>query len=95
MNSLNKNTFRKFIPSYTNIKNETRPLFFNHISKTGGTSLTGILFSIAIYYKKPYCFIPKQFGDGFKPLTNNIKQSHAMVLIKIFYLIHHIENIAH
>ena len=80
INSLkNKNNFKKFIPSYPNIKNETRPLFFNHISKTGETSLTGILFSLAKYNKKPYCFIPKQFGDGLKPLPNNIKQSHAMV----------------
>ena len=76
---MGKRTFEKYIPSFPANEKENRPLFFNHISKTGGTSLTGILFSIAVYNRKPYCFIPKQFGDGLKPLPKNIKESNAMV----------------
>lgn len=69
----------KYVPAYTGTDIESTPLFFNHIPKTGGTSLTGILFAIAVYRKRPYRFIPKRYGDRRRRLPLKIRFSRAMV----------------
>ncbi len=66
--------FQKFVPSFLIASKETKPLFFNHIEKTGGTTLTGILASITVCWGKQYRFIDMEYGLGLKPIPSKMRQ---------------------
>lgn len=66
--------FQKFVPSFLIVSKETKPLFFNHIEKTGGTTLTGILASITVCWGKQYRFIDMEYGLGLKPIPSKMRQ---------------------
>ena len=66
--------FQKFVPSFLASSKENKPLFFNHIEKTGGTTLTGILASITVCWGKQYRFINIEYGLGLQPIPPEIKQ---------------------
>ena len=73
-------SFEKLVKSYKlDIPIQDKPLFFNHISKTGGTSFTGILFSIAVCHNKIFQHIPKKYGDKAEELPDTLKQMKPMV----------------
>ena len=66
--------FQKFVPSFLAPSKENKPLFFNHIGKTGGTTFIGILISIAVHRGKQFPFINAKYGLGLKPIPLKIKQ---------------------
>ena len=69
----------KHISSFVPPKVEHRPLIFHHIAKTGGTTLTGVLFAIAVHRRRSYQLIEKRFGDGEARLPLRLRLSRALV----------------
>ena len=67
--------FQKFVPSFSVTLQEYKPLFFNHIEKTGGTTLTGILVYIAMCYGKQYRIFRVEYGLGLEPMPTKVRQN--------------------
>ena len=67
--------FQKFVPSFLVASKENKPLFFNHIEKTGGTTLTGILVYIAMCHGKQYRILRIEYGLGLEPMPTKIRHN--------------------